>query len=166
MSKKEYELMMRWVKWFGTVTLILVVGAFVAVVWGPVSEVDLSPRFNAAIIGPDIDEWLEEQEEEFPGITPGTEKQVTWAGAKGAKTQIAVVYLHGFSGSSIDLKPVPNNVAEALGAKIPRNSNIHGRNRSLCEGKRLCSNPLWPENSYARNKQPWTTRWIREASSH
>ncbi len=110
--------MMRWVKWFGTVTLILVVGAFAAVVWGPVSEVDLSPRFNAAIIGPDIDEWLEEQEEEFPGITPGTEKQVTWAGAKGAKTQIAVVYLHGFSGSSIDLKPVPNNVAEALGANL------------------------------------------------
>lgn len=86
--------------------------------WGHVAQVDLSPRFNAEAIDRELDVWLAEQEQEFPDLTPGTEKQVIWAGGKGVKTPLAVVYLHGFTGSAFDVKPVPGLVAKALGANL------------------------------------------------
>lgn len=98
--------------------LFLALGAFAAAVWGPVAQVDMSPQFNTATIGIDLDEWLEEREEKVSGITPRTEKRVIWSGTKGVRTPMALVYLHGFSGSAVDIEPVPENVAEALGANL------------------------------------------------
>ena len=37
---------------------------------------DLTPHFDAATIGPDLDAWLALQEQAFPDIVPGTAKQV------------------------------------------------------------------------------------------
>jgi esterase/lipase len=110
--------MLRLLKWVGTLLLVIVLGVTAVVLLGPVTQVDLEPRFNSETIGADLDVWLVEQEQGFPGIVPGTEKQVIWAGAEGEKTPMAIVYLHGFSGSSVDIKPVPELVAEALGANL------------------------------------------------
>jgi alpha-beta hydrolase superfamily lysophospholipase len=110
--------MLRLLKWAGTLLLVLVLGVTAAVLLGPVTQVDLASRFKSETIGADLDVWLEEQEQAFPGIVPGTEKQVIWAGAEGEKTPTAIVYLHGFSGSSVDIKPVPDLAAEALGANL------------------------------------------------
>jgi esterase/lipase len=110
--------MLRLLKWVGALLLVLVLGVTAVVLLGPVTQVDLEPRFNSETIGADLDVWLVEQEQGFPGIVPGTEKQVIWAGAEGEKTPMAIVYLHGFSGSSVDIKPVPELVAEALGANL------------------------------------------------
>lgn len=98
--------------------LVFIFLAAAAVFLGPVQQVDLSVRFDETKIGMDLDAWLEEQESAIPDIIPRTQKHIVWAGAKGAKTQLSVVYLHGFSGTGIDIDPVPEKVAKTLGANV------------------------------------------------
>ena len=98
--------------------LVFVLGVFAILFLGPVAHIDLSQQFDVETIGSDLDTWLAEQENAFPGIVPGTEKKIVWAGAKGVRTPTAVVYLHGFSGSAPDIKPVPELVAKELGANL------------------------------------------------
>ncbi len=52
-----------------------------------------------------------------PPIRPGCEARVVWAGEK-AQTDLAIVYLHGFSASPEEIRPVPDKVAAALGANL------------------------------------------------
>lgn len=96
--------------------LVLLAGA--VAILGPRDRMELTPRFDAATIGPDLDAWLAASEARHPGITPGTAKQVVWAGTPGARTPLAVVYLHGFSATSAEIRPVPDQVARALGANL------------------------------------------------
>ncbi|MDO9523928.1 MAG: alpha/beta fold hydrolase, partial [Gemmobacter sp.] len=51
-------------------------------------------------------------------LIPGTEKQIVWAGTAGARTPVSIVYLHGFSASSHEIRPVPEKVASAVGANL------------------------------------------------
>jgi alpha-beta hydrolase superfamily lysophospholipase len=53
-----------------------------------------------------------------PDITPGTEKRIVWADAPGAAMDWAVIYVHGFSATSEEIRPVPDLVAKALGANL------------------------------------------------
>ena len=68
--------------------------------------------------GADLDAWLAAREGAFDDITPGTEKVIRWAGAPGARTPLAVVYLHGFSATRQEISPLPEQVAEGLGANL------------------------------------------------
>ncbi len=110
--------MRRFGKWLGRLIILLVL--IVAGAWAfvPQDPVDRTISFDAASIGPDIDVWLADREKAFPDIVPGTEKRVIWAGAKGAKTPLAVIYIHGFSASSEEIRPVPDQVARTLGANL------------------------------------------------
>ena len=45
-------------------------------------------------------------------------KRIVWAGAAGQKTPLAVIYVHGFSASAEEIRPVPDEVAKALGANL------------------------------------------------
>ncbi len=80
----------------------------------------LTPRFDAAgVPGPMlIEAWLARREGAVPGIVPGLEKRVVWAGAAGRATPVSLVCLHGFSASSEEIRPVPDLVAERLGANL------------------------------------------------
>lgn len=66
----------------------------------------------------DIPAWLADAEASVPNLRPDCAKQVTWAGKAGARTKVALVYIHGFSGSKHELRPLPQIVASALGANI------------------------------------------------
>jgi len=66
----------------------------------------------------DLDAWLAAREGAVAGLTPGTEKRIVWAGAPGEATAVALVYLHGFSASAAEIRPVPERVAQALGANL------------------------------------------------
>ena len=57
-------------------------------------------------------------EQQFPDIRPGAAKRILWAGEKGARTPLAIVYIHGFSGSAEEIRPVPDEVARTLGANL------------------------------------------------
>lgn len=91
-----------------------------AVFWqiGPRERVDVVPVFDAAALPADLDGYLADREAMVGGIVPGAEKRIHWAGAQGVKTPWAVVYLHGFSATAEEIRPVPDRVAAALGANL------------------------------------------------
>lgn len=102
---------------------LLVLVAFTALValaaaFAPKSQETITNRFDPATLGDDLDAYLAAEEAKFSDITPTTEKQILWAGAKGAKTPLSVVYLHGFSATKYEIRPVPDQVAAALGANL------------------------------------------------
>ncbi|MGR3542538.1 MAG: alpha/beta hydrolase, partial [Hasllibacter sp.] len=104
--------------WLGRVLLVLIV--VVAGVWL------LAPRAGAvmpeaAVAVPEaagIDAWLAEREGTVANLKDGAEKRVIWAGAPGERTEWAVVYVHGFSATSEEARPMPDLVAEGLGANL------------------------------------------------
>ncbi|MEJ6392329.1 alpha/beta fold hydrolase [Gymnodinialimonas sp. 2305UL16-5] len=74
-----------------------------------------------APVEPDLSDpagWLAAREARFNDITNGTEARIIWAGAEGLPTDVVILYLHGFSASSEEIRPVPDRVAEALGANL------------------------------------------------
>ncbi|MEP3231280.1 MAG: alpha/beta hydrolase [Hyphomicrobiales bacterium] len=89
-----------------------------AFVFGPREPFDGEVTFDQASIGDDLDQYLVQQENKFSDIRQGLNKQIIWHGERGAQTDIAIVYLHGFSASSAEVQPVPDQVAKALGANL------------------------------------------------
>ncbi len=57
-------------------------------------------------------------EAHVPHLRAGCAKSVIWAGAAGAQTPLSIVFLHGFSASCGELRPLPELVGDALGANI------------------------------------------------
>lgn len=97
---------------------VLLVALILAALLWPREPVDLRVDFDPAVIGPDPDAWLAAEEAPFDDITPGVEKRILWAGAPGQRTDEVVLYVHGFSATSEEIRPVPDNVATALGANL------------------------------------------------
>ena len=68
----------------------------------------------------DLDAWLASSESQaasaYP-LIPDTEKRIRWQ-QPGVRTGISVVYLHGFSATRQEIAPVPEMVADALGANL------------------------------------------------
>ncbi len=75
-------------------------------------------RFDAAQLEGGVDAFLARSEAEVPNLRPGAQKQVIWAGAQEAQTDWALVYVHGFSAAPQEIRPVPDLVAEGLGANL------------------------------------------------
>ena len=86
--------------------------------FGPREPVRLTTGYDKIVIGDDIDAYLATREGRFDDIIDGVEKQVIWAGKAGVKTPISIIYLHGFTASSKEIRPVPDRVAAALGANL------------------------------------------------
>ncbi|WP_254796880.1 alpha/beta hydrolase [Sulfitobacter albidus] len=105
-------------KWVGRIA-----GGFAAVIlllwaFGPYEPADLATDFDAGELDRGVSAYLNWREAQVDGITPGVEKQVIWAGAPETATEWAVVYIHGFSATAQEIRPVPDRVAEALGANL------------------------------------------------
>jgi len=65
-----------------------------------------------------LDSQLAAAEATVANLREGAAKEVVWAGEKGAVTDVAVVYVHGFSATKHEIRPVPDLVAKELGANI------------------------------------------------
>ncbi len=99
--------------------LILAALALAAFALGPRVPADTTIRFDPASIGAHPDAYLARSEAAVPGIRPGLAKEIVWADpATKAKTQVALVYIHGFSASKGELRPLPDELAAALGANL------------------------------------------------
>ncbi len=83
---------------------------------GPRARVD--GAVEPVSVPQDVDAWLRESEASIPHLRPGERKAVVWAGERGVATDVAVVYLHGFSADRHEIDPVPEEVARALGANL------------------------------------------------
>lgn len=65
----------------------------------------------------ELDGWLAQSEAQQVGVRAGCAKQIVWAdGAR--KTSVAIVYIHGFSATGAEVRPLPDLVAQGLGANI------------------------------------------------
>ncbi len=88
-------------------------------VFGPYEEVNLSPTFEPRKFGEGVQVYFESTESGFKDITSGVAKRVIWQdGFKEQRSPYSVVYLHGFSATSEEIRPVPDRVAAALGANL------------------------------------------------
>jgi len=105
-------------KWIGR--LLLALGMIGVGLWAfaPIEPVDREIAFEEDNLGGDLDVGLQQRESAFPDMIPGVAKRIFWAGAVGAKTPLAVIYVHGFSATSEEIRPVPDEVARALGANL------------------------------------------------
>lgn len=66
----------------------------------------------------DLQAYWEDRETAIEGLTPGTEARIVWAGEVGRKAPVSVLYLHGFSATSEEIRPLPDQVAEHFGANL------------------------------------------------
>ena len=106
---------MRWLS-RGFVAVGLAVVALYAL--GPREPVETAVSFDERLLGGGVDAYFAAAEARVPGIRPGSEKRVIWAGEAEVQTPVALVYFHGFSASSEEIRPVPDEVAAALGANL------------------------------------------------
>lgn len=104
----------------GLIRGVLALAVVGALFWfvAPREGIDFSDPFDPEQLGTDLPVYLAAQEARFDDITPGTEKRIHWAAEPGMKTALSVVYLHGYSATSQEIRPVPDDVAAAMGANI------------------------------------------------
>ncbi|WP_084667958.1 alpha/beta hydrolase [Nioella nitratireducens] len=107
--------MFRWIKRLGLGVIGLIALLAAALAFGPRDEV---ARHGPASQVEDAEAVLAAHEAAFDDITPGAEGRIVWAGTPGDRTPLVVLYLHGFSATAEELRPVPDRVAEALGANL------------------------------------------------
>lgn len=101
--------------------LLLILGLIGATLWwfGPYEPVDLHAEFEPRRFGEGVQVYFESTESAHDDITPGVEKRVIWQpGMKERRTPVSVLYVHGFSATSEEIRPVPDRVADALGANL------------------------------------------------
>lgn len=66
----------------------------------------------------EVDRYLSRCEAAYGNITSGAEKTVVWATGPGEVTELAIVYLHGFSATRQETSPLSEIVAAHFGANI------------------------------------------------
>lgn len=108
--------MSRRARFGGWILAALLVAATVFVL-GPraTSEIHVEP----VEVPGDLDAWIRESEARFTDLRANASKQIIWADpATKARTPYAVVYIHGFSSSRMETRPLADDVAKALGANL------------------------------------------------
>ncbi len=86
---------------------------------GPSEAVDESRLAMPEVPGVgEIEAWIAANEAEVPDLRDGSAKRIVWAGAPGEQTAVSIVVMHGFSSGVGEISPVPERVAEALGANL------------------------------------------------
>lgn len=106
------------IRWIGRGILGLVGIAGLMWLFGPYEPADLETQFDAEQLDGGVSTYLTWREAQVTGITQGVQKQVLWAGAAETQTDWSVLYIHGFSATSEEIRPVPDNVADTLGANL------------------------------------------------
>ena len=98
---------------------IVFLAALTAMALGPRPVIDETIHFDPATIGSDLDAWLAQREAAVAKLKDGAQKEVVWADpAAKARTPLAIVYLHGFSATKWEIRPVPDRIAAELGANL------------------------------------------------
>ncbi len=109
----------RWIKYVLLFLIGLTVLVLVAYLLGPRFPLDLTVRFNPAEIGSDPDTYLAARESQWNDIIEGAQKQIVWADpATKARTPYSIIYVHGFSASAGEVRPLPDMIAKNLGANL------------------------------------------------
>ena len=70
---------------------------------------DLNPQ--------ELDDWLSTEEMSQDNVIKGAEARIFWANQP-EKTELCVLYIHGFSASRQEISPVPEKIGRALSANL------------------------------------------------
>lgn len=105
-------------KWLGRLLALTI--ATLAAIWflAPRETMDATLSFDTNALPDDLTGWLASRESVFSDIRPGAEKEIVWAGAPGERTPLAIVYVHGFSATKQEIRPLPDMLAQDLGANL------------------------------------------------
>ncbi|MCW1956549.1 MAG: lysophospholipase [Roseobacter sp.] len=110
--------MRRFGRWLGRGLLGAVALGALLYVFGPYEPVDTDVSFDARQLDGGVGAYFARVESAYGDITEGVEKRVIWAGEAEARSPLALLYIHGFSATSEEIRPVPDRVAQALGANL------------------------------------------------
>lgn len=103
----------------GLVLLVLFGGLLLFFFFGPREPVVTTLRFDPAHIGSNPEAYLAASEAKYDDIREGLQKEIIWHDPDTKQqTDLAIIYLHGFSSSKVETRPVPDRVARALGANL------------------------------------------------
>ena len=100
--------------------VLLFFSALVVGIWvlGPLEPAKIDAKFDSHVLGIDLDKYLSIKERYFSDITKGVEKRIIWANKVGKKTPLSIIYIHGFSATSEEVRPVPDQIANNLKANL------------------------------------------------
>jgi len=65
-----------------------------------------------------LDDYLSRSEESIPKLKEDLNKRIYWFSSPGQKSEVAIVYIHGYSASPQEVRPVPEKIAEKLQANV------------------------------------------------
>lgn len=100
------------------IVLMLLVGLAIFLV-GPRPDTSYRITFDAAKLPADLDAYLADGEAAAGGVKADAMKEIVWAHPlQRDRTNISLVYLHGFSASKAEIEPVMQKVARRLGANL------------------------------------------------
>jgi hypothetical protein len=102
----------------GRALLALAVLVAAGLVLAPKEPLEMPPAFEPRRFGEGIGVYLETMESRFDDIRPDSHNRVIWAGEQETRTALSIVYFHGFSASSQEIRPVPDLLAQAFGANL------------------------------------------------
>ena len=106
-------------KKFAKYTAMLVVLVAIVFALGPRPDTSAQINFEPASIDKSLDLYLQENEGKIANLIDGAEKEIIWADPTAkSQTDISLVYIHGFSATKHETRPVTDQIAEALGANI------------------------------------------------
>lgn len=109
----------RWLRFLNYLMVVALVLTGLISMYGPRPHVDLLTRFVPPTGVTALDDWLAANEAKVPDLKPGLEKEIVWNDpVRRGKTPLSIVYIHGFSASKGEIRPVPDEIARALGANI------------------------------------------------
>jgi len=99
--------------------LALIAAAVAALfAFGTREPADLTLPEGPALAPDEVAAHFAQVETEVPNRIEGVEKRVVWAREPGVVTPLSILYVHGFSATSEEIRPVPDRLAEALGANL------------------------------------------------
>ena len=82
------------------------------------NNINFKSSFNINLIGNDLDQYLKNKESQFSDLKKNVQKKIIWSRKKNTKTNISIVYIHGFSASSEEVRPLPDLIGKDIGANI------------------------------------------------
>ncbi len=106
------------IRWLLRALLALALLLAAGLILAPREPVEMPPPVDEGRLDGGVDAYLAAREARYDDIRPDSHKRVIWTGAPETRTPLAIVYLHGFSASSQEIRPVPDMVAQALGANL------------------------------------------------
>ena len=100
--------------------ILLFLSAVVLGIWlfGPQEPAKLEASFDAKKLGENLNNYLSMREKKFDDLIVGVEKRIIWADKIGKKTPLSLIYIHGFSATSEEIRPVPDEIANILEANL------------------------------------------------